>query len=367
MKYKVPFVNYPKHYKLIKKEIDSAIKRVLSSGDLILRQDVEQFEKNIAKFLNVKYALGVNSCTDALILSLRAAGIGPGDQVITVAHTFVASIAAIAHAGATPILVDIDDDYLMDPDFLNKVITKKTKAIIPVHLNGRVCQMDKIIEVAKKDKLIIIEDAAQALGAAYKGKKAGSFGLTGCFSFYPAKLLGAFGDAGIIVTNNKKIHEQLKLYRDHGRKTKEKIVCYGFTSRLDNLQAAILNVKFKRIRQWITRRRKLANIYNQGLKDIQEVTIPPISDNTHYDVYQNYVIRAKNRDQLKIYLTKQGIETIISNPIPVNKQKKLGLTRFKLPKTEGFAKEVVSLPLIPELTEQQIKYTVKTIKQFYAR
>ena len=162
MKYKVPFVNYPKHYRNMKKEIDAAIGRVLCSGDLILRQDVKQFEKNIAKFLAVKYALGVNSCTDALILSLKAAGIGPGDQVITVAHTFVASIAAIVHTGAIPVLVDIDDDYLMDPDLLNNAITNKTKAIIPVHLNGRVCQMDKIKQIAKKYNLIIIEDAAQA-------------------------------------------------------------------------------------------------------------------------------------------------------------------------------------------------------------
>lgn len=365
MKYKVPFVNYPKHYRSIKKEIDSAVKRVLSTGNLILRQDVEDFENKLAKFLRVKYALGLNSCTDALILSLKAAGIGPGDEVITVAHTFVASIAAIVHTGATPVLVDINDDYLMNPDLLEKAITSKTKAIIPVHLNGRACQMDKIIAVANKHKLLIIEDAAQGLGATFKGKKAGSFGLTGCFSFYPAKLLGAFGDAGAVVTNNPKIFDQLKLYRDHGRKTKDEIICYGFTSRLDNIQAAILNVKFKYLRQWINRRRKLAEIYNQELKNLSEVKIPPADDQYHYDAYQNYVIRAQKRDKLQEYLKQKGIETIISNPIAVNKQKKLGLSGFKLPKTELFAKEVISLPLIPELSEKQIEYAVKTIKKFY--
>ncbi|MFH1713100.1 MAG: aminotransferase class I/II-fold pyridoxal phosphate-dependent enzyme, partial [Candidatus Jacksonbacteria bacterium] len=199
MKYKVPFVNYPKHYKSMKREIDAAIKRVLTTGNLILRQDVENFEKTLAKFLKVKYALGLNSCTDGLILSLKAAGIGPGDEVITVAHTFVASIAAIVHAGATPVLADVNDDYLMNPDLLEKAITSKTKAIIPVHLNGRACQMYKICQIAKKHKLLIIEDAAQGLGASFRGEKAGSFGLTGCFSFYPAKLLGAFGDAGAAV------------------------------------------------------------------------------------------------------------------------------------------------------------------------
>jgi len=365
MKYKVPFVNYPKHYKSMKREIDAAIKRVLTTGNLILRQDVENFEKTLAKFLKVKYALGLNSCTDGLILSLKAAGIGPGDEVITVAHTFVASIAAIVHAGATPVLADVNDDYLMNPDLLEKAITSKTKAIIPVHLNGRACQMYKICQIAKKHKLLIIEDAAQGLGASFRGEKAGSFGLTGCFSFYPAKLLGAFGDAGAAVTNSKKIFDQLKLYRDHGRKTKDEIVCYGFTSRLDNLQAAILNVKFKYLRQWINCRRKLAHIYNYGLKNIPEITIPPESNIDHFDTYQNYVIRAKKRDELQEYLKQKGIETIISNPIAVNKQKKLGLSGFKLPKTEQFAKEVISLPLIPELSKKQIEYTIKTIKQFY--
>ena len=363
--YKVPFIDYPKHYRALKKEIDHSIVNVLSRGELILRKEVTAFEKRMARFLGVKYAVGVNSCTDALMLSLRASGIGAGDEVITVSHTFVASIAAIVHTGATPILVDIGDDYVIDLSQVEKAITKNTRALIPVHLNGRVCQMDTLMRVARKYKLLLIEDAAQALGATYRGKKAGSWGLTGCFSFYPAKLLGAFGDAGLVATSNKTIYEKIKLYRDHGRKTKDTITCFGVTSRLDNLQAAILNVKFPHIKSWIAKRQKLANLYNKELKNVNGITLPPSEDSIHNDVYQNYVIRAKSRDALKEYLIQRGIETIVSNPIPPHKQRGLGLSHFMLPKTEQFAKEVISLPLIPELNDQQIIYVINAIKSFY--
>ena len=365
MTYKVPFVNYKDQYKVLKIPIQKAISRVLSEGQLILREDVLEFEKNLAKFVDVKYAIGVASGTDALMLSLRAAGIGPGAEVITVAHTFLASIASIVHTGATPVLVDIGDDYLMDARLIEKAITKRTKAIMPVHLNGRVCEMDAIIKIAKKYRLSIIEDACQALGASFKGKRAGSFGIAGCFSFYPAKILGAYGDAGAVVTNNKRIYERIRLYRDHGRKTKDKFVCYGVTSRLDNIQAAVLNVKFKYINQWILRRKMLARLYAKELGKVKEVTLPPFPDKNRDDVFQNFVIRAKRRDQLKAYLTEQGIETIVSNPIPLNKQKALKLSQFSLPKTENFASDVISLPMIPELTDRQIQYVMKQIRTFY--
>ena len=208
MSYKIPFVNYPLQYRNLEEEISKAIKDVLNRGDLILRKDVEEFEKNLASFLGVKYAVGVNSCTDAMILSLKAAGIKEEDEVITVSHTFFATIEAIVHCGAKPILIDVNEDFLMDADKIEKAITPKTRAIMPVHLNGRVCGMDKIMEIAEKNNLIIIEDAAQALGAMFENKKAGSFGLAGCFSFYPAKLLGAFGDAGAVVTNDETIFER---------------------------------------------------------------------------------------------------------------------------------------------------------------
>ena len=369
MKYKVPFVGYKLQYQNLKSEIDNAIQDVLQRGDLILRSDVEEFEKNLAFFLGVKYAVGVNSCTDAMILSLKAAGIGNRDEVITVSHTFFATIEAIFRCGAKPILIDVREDFLMDPDQLEKVITKKTKAIIPVHLNGRVCEMDEIMKIAKKYNLIVIEDAAQALGASFQGKMAGSFGLTGCFSFYPAKILGAYGDGGAVVTNNKNIAERIRLLRDHGQKTKTEIVCYGFNSRLDNLQAAILNVKFKHLPKWIKRRREIAKIYTKGLSEIPQVKIPPAPDShpSHFDIYQNYVIRAKKRDELKKFLEKKGIETLVKDPIPNHWQNGLGLKHFKLPNTEKFANEVISLPIYPELTIGQIEYVVDSIKEFYAK
>jgi len=214
---KVSFVNYRVQYKELKKEINKATQRVLSRGDLILRKDVEIFEKKLADFVGVKYAVGLNSGTDALFLSLKAAGIGKGDEVITVSHTFVASITVIVQAGAKPILVDVGNDFLMDAEKIEKVITKRTKAIIPVYLNGRMCDMERIMAIARKNELIVIEDAAQALGASFKNKKAGSFGLTGCFSFYPAKILGCFGDGGAVTTNNSKIAEKIRLFRDHGQ------------------------------------------------------------------------------------------------------------------------------------------------------
>jgi len=367
MNYKVPFVNYPLQYHNLEKEIDAAIKDVLKRGDLILRSDVEEFEKNIASFLGVRYAVGVNSCTDAMILSLKAAGIGQGDEVITVSHTFFATIEVIHHCGAAPILIDVREDFLMDMEKVESAITSKTKAILPVHLNGRCCEMDKLMEIARKHNLIVIEDAAQALGAEFKGKKAGSFGLAGCFSFYPAKLLGAAGDGGIVATNNQDLAEKIRLLRNHGQKTKTEIACYGFNSRLDNLQAAILNVKFKHFSKWIKRRRAIAQIYERGLCGIFQFKTPPApdSDSRFFDVYQNYVVRARKRDRLRDFLKKKGVETLVKDPIPNHWQKGLGLSRFRLPLTERLAKEIISLPMYPELTNSQIRYVISCVKKFY--
>lgn len=361
----MPFVNYPLQYRNLEKEIDGAIKRVLSAGDLILRKDVEDFEKNLADFLGMKYAIGVNSCTDALLLSLRAAGLKEGDEVITVSHTFFASIEAVVHSGAKPILIDVGEDYLMDPGKIETAITEKTRAILPVHLNGRVCEMDKIMTLARKHNLIVIEDAAQALGAEFQGKKAGSFGLAGCFSFYPAKLLGAFGDGGAVATNDENLAEKIRLLRNHGQKSKSEIVLYGFTSRLDNLQAAALNVKFRYLPIWTERRRELAGLYFQGLSDIKEIKLPPKSDNRHFDVCQNYVLRADKRDELFEFLKEKEVETLIKDAFPNHFHKELGLSHFRLPLTEQLAKEVISLPMYPELTEEQIGYVVKCVKDFY--
>jgi len=361
-------VAYKKQYRDLKQEIDTAIERVLEKGDLILRQDVDDFEQNLAQFTGVKYAVALNSGTDALFLSLLAAGIGKGDEVITVSHTFIASIFTIVHVGAKPVLVDVKDDFLMNVDELEKAITPNTKAIIPVYLNGRMPDMERIMEIAQKHNLIVIEDSAQALGAEYKGKKAGSIGLTGCFSFYPAKILGCFGDGGAITTNSKEIADKIRLLRDHGQETKTKIVCYGWNSRLDNLQAAVLNIKIKHLPEWIKKRREIADMYNNGLKDIKEIKLAPASqDISHFDVFQNYVLRAEQRDKLFGFLKEKEVETLIKDPIPNHWQKGLNLSHFKLPKTEELSKEVISLPMYPELTDEQVEYVINCVKEYYVK
>jgi len=372
---KVPFVAYKLQYQNLKNEIDKAMQNVLERGDLILRQDVEDFEKNLADFVGAKYAVALNSGTDALFLSLLALEIGKGDEVITVSHTFVASISAIVQVGANPVLIDVGEDYVMDVEELEKAITTKTKAIIPVYLNGRMCEMDKVMEIAQKNNLIIIEDAAQALGASFNNKKAGSIGLTGCFSFYPAKILGCFGDGGAITTNDEKIAEKIRLLRDHGQKTlressgraKTEILCFGWNSRLDNLQAAVLNVKLRYLPQWIEKRRQIAKDYGESLKDIKEIKLPPVPEENqkYFDVFQNYVIRAEKRDELFNFLKEQGVETLIKDPIPNHWQKGLLLSQFNLPVSEKLCKEVLSLPMYPELTDQQINYVIEKVKEFY--
>lgn len=367
MPYKVPFVDYPAQYRRMESEIDAAIKEILTKGDFILRSQVTQFENDLASFVGVKYGIGLNSGTDALYLSMRAAEIGPGDEVITVAHTFAATVAVIVHCWATPILIDVAEDHNMNLELLEKAITPKTKAIIPVHLNGRLCDMKKLMDVALEHNLIVIEDAAQSLGANFDGKKAGSFGLTGCFSLYPAKMLGAAGDAGLVLTDNEEIAERIRCYRDHGRSDKEKIAFFGFNSRLDNIQAAILNVKFKYLPQWIDRRRELAQLYYQGLSDLPSLKLlpPPEIQSHFFDVYQNYVIQAQERDRLVTYLEERGIEVLISWPIPLHHQEALGLKHFQLPRTEKIAKEVVSLPMNTEISNEQVEYVVESVRRFY--
>ena len=366
--YKVPFVNYPEHYRRIWNEVMEAIEEVLSKGDLILRDQLRQFEENIASFVGVKYAVGVNSGTDALYLSLKAAGVGQGDEVVTVAHTFVATLSVIVHCGAKPVLVDVGEDMNMDVEQVEHVITPRTKAIIPVYLNGRMWDMKKLMAIANERDLLVIEDAAQALGATFDGKMAGSFGLTGCFSFYPAKMLGAAGDGGVVVTNDEEIAEKIRLLRDHGyQRSTDDILCYGYNSRLDNVQAAILDVKLKHLPGWIERRRELANLYHHGLSDLPELKLPspPHSDDRFFDVYQNYVIRAKERDRLVAHLKENGIEILVSWPKPMHHHDALGLKHFHLPKTEQISNEVLSLPMYPELGEVDVGVVVEAINNFY--
>jgi dTDP-4-amino-4,6-dideoxygalactose transaminase len=368
MAYKVPFVNYPLQYRNMKAELDTAITKILATGQFILRDDLITFEKNVASFLGVKYAIGVNNGTDALFFSLLAAGVGPGDEVITPAHTFVATVAGISHCGATPVLIDIGEDMNMDLDQLESLITSKTKAIIPVHLNGRLCDMKKLMNIANRHNLIVIEDAAQALGATYAGKKGGAFGLTSCFSFYPAKILGTAGDGGLIATNDEKLVNKFYALRDNGRVPgNNNIEGYGYNSRLDNLHAAILNVKLAYVPKWVARRRELAKLYHEGLSNIAELKLPPPpTQEPYFDVYQNYVIRTQKRNELAEYLRNSGVEIIISWPVPLHKQPGLGLSHFKLPKTEQISNEVISLPMYPELTDEQVEYVIKLIHRFFS-
>lgn len=368
MPYTVRFVNYPEHYKRIWDETKAAIDDCLIHGDLIMRKHMEDFESALAKFVGVKHAVALNSGTDALFFSLKAAGIQPGDEVITVSHTFVATIAAIHYCGAKPVLVDVNDDMNMDPQLLERSITPKTKAVIPVHLNGRICDMNPIIEIAENSNLNIIEDAAQSLGAKYYGKPAGSMGLTGCFSFYPAKILGCAGDGGALVTSDDEVAKMARLLRDHGyqRETGE-ILMYGYNSRLDNIQAAMLNVKLKYLTQWIERRREIARMYEKGLGKIYEIVLPPRTDADYrfFDVFQNYVIRSDKRDKLVQHLRDAGIEVLISWGVPTHQHAALGLKGFKLPVTEKVSNTVISLPMFPEISDSNVSYVISALQQFH--
>jgi dTDP-4-amino-4,6-dideoxygalactose transaminase len=368
---KVPFVNYRLQYKNLEKEIDAAIKDVLTRGDLILRRDVEEFENNLADFLGVKYAVGVNSGTDALIFALRAAGVEPGDEVITVSHTFAASFTSIMHVGAKPILIEVGEDYIMDPEKIKEAITEKTKAILPVHLNGRTCDMEKIMKIAQENNLVVIEDAAQALGSKFEGRAAGSFGLASCYSFYPAKILGSAGDAGAVATDDEEVAKKVRLFRNHCQQKnaqgKLEFLCLGETSRMHNLQAAILNVKFKHLPEWISRRIQIAKKYNKGLAGVKGVKLPPApdSDGKHFDAFQNYVLRAEKRDQLYAFLKEKEVETLIKDPIANHLQPAFGLSHFELPFSEKLADEVISLPMYSELADEQAEYVINCVKEFY--
>jgi dTDP-4-amino-4,6-dideoxygalactose transaminase len=364
--YKVPFVNPRVHYQRMKSEIDDAIVDCLTKGDLIFRQQLRDFEAHFASFVGVKYAVGLNSGYHALQFSLQAAGVGPGDEVITVAHTFVATVSAIVNVGAKPILVEVADDHNMDPGALEAAITPNTKAVIPVSLNGRVCKMDQIMAIADKYSLKVVEDSAQALGAEYKGKKAGSFGLTGCFSFYPFKLLGGFGDGGAVTTNDPDVASMVGRLRYNGedRQTGE-FHYHGQTALLDNVQAAVLDVKLRHLPEWINHRRKMATLYCQGLAGIPDVKLPHCDGEGHFDVFQNFVIRTRDRDRLREHLRNDGIETLVSWPKPMWQHHALGLPDPHLPTTVAICREVLSLPMSAETTPEHVETTVQSIRRFF--
>lgn len=360
-----------------KKEILSTLWDCISNGRFILQRDVEEFEKNLAEFVGTKYAVGTNSGTDALYFALRACGIKSGDEVITVSHTFLASISEIVRCGATPILVDVNTDGLMDIPSFEKAITEKTKAVMPVHLSGKVCDMKAILQIAETHHLQVIEDAAQALGATCntfidKTKRVGSFGNAGCFSFYPAKILGCFGDAGAVTTNNPEIYRKIKLLRNHYdipqtgllSDTPEEMEWTG-NSRLDNIQAAILNLKLKYLQQSLDRRKEIAQMYNEGLRSLGEQGFfLPIQ--YEGQVYQEYIVNVLDREALAEYLRNNGVEVLIRDTIPNHKRKGLELDHFQLPITERLAEVSMRLPIYPELRNSEVKRIIRLIKRFYA-
>jgi len=352
-------------YQLIKKEIDKTIHDVINRSDFMLGKDLTELEKDIAKYCQAKYAVGLNSGSDALLFALRAYNIGPGDEVIVPTFTFIATAEVVVLQGAKPAFVDIDPKtYNIDPAKIEEKINKKTKAIIPVHLYGQPADMDSIMNIAKKHNLIVIEDAAQAIGAEYKGKKVCSIGHVGCLSFFPAKNLGAYGDAGMIVTNDEISAKKIKMLRNHGQTKKYYYEFIGDSSRLDNLQAAILRVKLKYIDQWNEQRIEKAQKYNELLKD-SDVIIPYTLPKTK-TVYQQYTIRVKNRDELQKKLREKGIPTAVHYPLSLHLQPafqnlNLGYQKGDFPESETACQEVLSLPIYPELEFQQITDIFNTL------
>ena len=364
------FLDLGLQYKSIKGEIDEAIKRVLENTVFIGGKEVEDFEKEVAEFCGVKHAIGLNSGTDALFLSLKALGVGPGDEVITAPFTFIATAEVVSNLGAKPVFVDINPGtFNIDVQKIEKAVTPKTKAIIPVHLFGQMADMDEIMEVARKHNLYVIEDAAQAIGAEYKGRKAGTMGDFGCFSFFPSKNLGAYGDGGMIVTNDDELAEKIRLLKNHGSSPKEKYLnlISGTNSRLDALQAAILRVKLKYLLKWSKERAGKASYYNEKLKGVGGIVTPvTASDRNH--IFHQYTIRIKSRGELQKYLREKEIPTMIYYPLPLHLQPAFEYLNYKVgdfPESEKAAKEVLSLPIYPELFEKDQESIAHEIKNYY--
>ena len=368
---RVPFLDLKRQYESIKEEINDAIQRVLDSQQFILGNEVEDFERRIADYCNVKHAIGVASGTDALLLSLKASGISGG--VITTPFTFFATAGAIHNAGATPVFADIEQDtYNIDAEEIKGLLgsqsNKKVEAIIPVHLFGQAADMDEIMKIAEEHDLVVIEDAAQAIGEEYNGKKVGSMTI-GCFSFFPSKNLGGYGDGGLITTNDDELADKIRTLRVHGAKPKYYHHVIGYNSRLDTIQAAILSVKLNHLEEWTDKRRDNARFYSKALNNIDELELPKIAKR---HIFNQYTIRVKNgeRDNLKEFLEEQGIGTAIYYPLPLHLQpcfSFLGYREGDFPAAEKASEEVLSLPVYPELGEEERKYVIEKIKEFFER
>ncbi|MGC8828688.1 MAG: DegT/DnrJ/EryC1/StrS family aminotransferase [Verrucomicrobiia bacterium] len=363
----VPFLNLAAQFETIKDDLLPVIEKVLAKGHYILGNNVEEFEREIASFCNVKYAIGVNSGSDALTLSLKALGIKQGDEVITTPFTYIAPAEAIYQVGAKIVFCDIDEDtFNISPIEISKKITTKTRAIIPVHLFGQPVPMNELISLVKGTGIKIVEDCAQAIGAKYNGKSVGSFGTTGCFSFYPTKNLGAAGDGGMIVTDDSDLAQTIRMLRVHGISKRYHHDIHGYNSRLDELQAAILRVKLKYLNQWNARRIEIAQRYTCGLRGLPVKCPTILPETTH--VFHVYAILSNRRDELQKYLEKQGIPTIIYYPKPLHLQKvyeDMGWKEGDFPVAESVAKKIMPLPIYPELSDEQVDYVIDSIRNFF--
>lgn len=363
----IPFLDLKAQFKQIEQDVVPAVTEAMANGAFIGGPQVTGFEEEFAAFCDSRYCVGVGSGTDALRFALMAAGVGQGDEVITVPNTFIATTEAISQVGAKPVFVDVKKDTCnIDPDRIEAHITSKTRAIIPVHLYGQIADMDSLLKIADKNNLVVIEDACQAHGALYKGKKAGSMGAAGCFSFYPGKNLGAFGEAGAVVTQDEQMAQKMRMIRDHGQEKKYHHQIEGFNGRLDAIQAAVLRIKLKHLPDWTESRRQNAAHYNRLLCQIPGVTTPTEAEQVA-SVYHLYVIHVDNRDDLQKFLMEKGIATGLHYPLPLHLQaayKHLEYPKGAFPIAENSAARLLSLPMFPELTKEQIEYVAENIKIF---
>ena len=363
----VQLLNVNRQYQLLKSEMDEAVLNVLSHGKFILGPEVKQLEEAIASLCNVGYGIGVASGTDALLLAYRAAGVQPGDEVITTDFSFFATAGVVSRLGAVPVFVDIEpDSYNIDPELIEKAITKKTKAIVPVHLFGQVADMDPIMEIANKHDLAVIEDAAQAIGAEYKGRKAGSIGDYGCFSFYPSKNLGALGDGGMIVTDKEKNNEFCRMLRVHGANPKYYHKIVGYNSRLASIQAAGLLVKLKHLQSWSEKRIENAKRYNEAFKNIPNIKTPTVMNNSTFHIFNQYTIAVPNRDNVITKLREKEIGCDIYYPVPFHLQEcfaTLGYNNDDFPATNKAAADVLSIPIYSELNLEEQEEVISVLKE----
>jgi dTDP-4-amino-4,6-dideoxygalactose transaminase len=365
---RVPFVDLTAQYRLLKEEMDRSVIEVLEGGGYILGEPLETFEACFAQYLGCRHVRGVSSGLDALRLGLEALGIGPGDEVIIPANTFIATAFAVSAVRARPVLVDMDPrSFNIDPNLIERAITNATRAIIPVHLYGQPADMDAIADIARRHKLFVIEDACQAHGARYRGKRTGTVGDIGCFSFYPTKNLGAYGDGGALVTNDARIAERVAHLRNYGQAARYQHVEKGWTARLDTLQAAVLTLKMKYLDGWNLRRSALAMHYNAQLGEISELRLPEVQPDRDH-VFHLYVVRTGQRDQLQAFLKSRQIDTLVHYPVPMHLQKAyadLGYEPGDFPETEQAAHEILSLPMYPELPSSQQGCVIEAVTEFF--